>query len=181
MSFYPYTSQTAESQKRHLEIGTRRQELLEIRMKSLVDRTMKPPSLEILTDEVDEYVLIAATHENLVLSQMQKAVESGDSATFWKNQKRFLEFIDLETSDALSKKASLGYKLGHAWFLNNNPWFSFQFLNIDLVEIKEYRRNNWRAYNQLCTQMNERDKKYCQGHFSSFIFIPIPFEASRGN
>jgi hypothetical protein len=172
MSFYPYTSYLTGASEKHRKIERKRQELLERRMESAVKKAKDSPSLKNINEMVEEYALIAATHEELALRQMQKAIDSGDSENFWKNQKRFLQFIDLESSDALSEKANLGYKCGHAWFLKNNPCFSMRFLNISPEQLREYRRNNWREYNRLCTERNEEEKRYCRGCFSSLVFIP---------
>jgi hypothetical protein len=172
MSFYPYTSNTSEYSQKHLEIERKRQELLENRMEYLVRRAKNPPSLKNINSNVEEYALIAAAHEELALRQMQKAIDSGDSKKFWKNQKRFLQFIDLEKPFALSEKANLGYKCGHAWFLRNNPCFSMRFLDMNQEQLREYRKSNWREYNRLCTERNEEEKRYCSGCFSSLVFIP---------
>ena len=162
----------AGASEKHRKIEEKRRELLERRMESAVKKTKDSPSLEDINGVVEEYALIAATHEELALRQMQKAIDSGDSKKFWKNQKRFLQFIDLESSFALSEKANLGYKCGHAWFLKNNPCFSMRFLGMSSEQLREYRKNNWGEYNRLCTERNEEEKKYCWGCFSSLVFIP---------
>ncbi|MCX6747196.1 MAG: hypothetical protein NTU63_03635 [Candidatus Pacearchaeota archaeon] len=173
MSFHPYTSYTPESSQKHLEIERKRQEFLEERTGYLVRRTKNPPSLKNISRKVSEMDLIAAVHEELVLRQMQKAFDVHNSKSFWKNQKRFLEFIDLDTF-AVSEKASLGYKYGHEWFLNNSRCFALRFLDITSGQLEEYKIKNRETYNELCTEMNQIDKKYCVHCFTDLVLMPIP-------
>lgn len=179
MSFHPYTSQTAESCKKHIEIEDQRKKLLEDRMKFLVERTENPPSTEEISDEVEESELIAAVHEDLALRQMRKAFNKGDSKKFWENQKRFLEFIELDMDNPFYyEKGNLGYKFGHAWFLNNNlsesiMGYAFRFLDISPRELRRFRTQTWKEYNGLCKKRNEIDRRYCYHCLSDLILMPV--------
>ena len=79
---------------------------------------------------------------------------------FWKNQRRFLEFIDLNNPYKGFEKANPGYKYSHAWFLHKNPEYASQFKNISLKKLQEYREKNWEIYNNLCIRMHEIAPKY---------------------
>jgi len=173
MSFHPYTSYTPESSQKHLEIERKRQELLEERTECLVRRTKNPPSLKDISKMVSEMDLIAAVHEELVLKQMQKAVNAHDSKNFWKNHERFSEFIDLDNPLVASEKASLGYQYGHAWFLNNSRCYAPRFLDITPKQLEEYRLKNWKAHNELCKEMLQFDSAH---RLSDIVLLPVPLE-----
>jgi len=140
------------------EVGEKGKKLHEQRVNLIIERTQNPPfaSLD----------LIAAVHENLVLKQMQKYLGSKKTKftrLFWKNQKRFMEFIDIDNPHWGLKKAektNIGYKYSHAWFLDKNPEYASQFKNMTFKKLKEYREENWKIYNNLCINMNEIAPRY---------------------
>jgi hypothetical protein len=134
--------------ERERKIMEKRRELSEQRLDRIIERTRNPPS-------VSPY-LIATVHEELALKQMQKyfgVQGKRETDMFWKNQKRFLEFINFE-------KANSGYKYSHAWFLNKNPEYASKFENMNSKELRLYRENNRRIYNILCERMHETAPEY---------------------
>jgi len=140
------------------EVREKGKKLHEQRVNFIIERTRNPP--------FESLYLIAAVHENLVLKQMKKYLGSKKTKLtrlFWKNQKRFLEFIDLDNLHLglkKAEKANIGYKYSHAWFLDKNPEYASQFRNMRLKELQEYREENWKIYNNLCINMNEISPKY---------------------
>ena len=75
--------------EREDKIREQRKKLHEQRVNWIIERTKNP--LPVFSN------LIAAVHEDLTLKQMQKYCSRETKLTnlFWKNQRRFLEFIDL--------------------------------------------------------------------------------------
>lgn len=141
--------------ERERKIMEKRRELSEQRLDRIIERTRNPPS-------VSPY-LIATVHEELALKQMQKYFGfkgKRETDMFWKNQKRFLEFIDLKNSHRGFEKANSGYKYSHAWFLTKNPEYASKFENMNSKELRLYRENNWRIYNILCERMHEIAPEY---------------------
>jgi hypothetical protein len=128
------------------------------RVNLIIQRTQNPPyaSLD----------LIATVHENLVLKQMKKYLGSQKTEgtdLFWKNQKRFLEFICLNNPYLglkKAEKAKIGYKYSHAWFLDKNPEYTSKFRDMDFKKLQKYREENWKIYNNLCRDMHEISQKY---------------------
>lgn len=152
--------------KRENKIREQRKKLHEQRVNWIIERTKNSPSIS--PD------LIATVHEDLTLKQMQKyfAYKKIEYINFfWKNQKRFLEFIELKDNPYKGfEKASPGYKYSHAWFLHKNLEYASQFENMSLKELQEYREKNWKTYNNLCIRMHEIAPKY---NSLDAILIPI--------
>jgi hypothetical protein len=151
--------------ERENKIEEQRKKLHEQRVYWIIERTKNPPSVS--------HELIATVHEDLTLKQMQKYFgfrEKKALTLFWKNQGRFLEFIDISNPYEGFEKANPGYKYGHAWFLDKNPEYASQFRDMSLRELQEYREENWKIYNNLCVRMHEIAPKY---NSLDAILIPI--------
>jgi len=150
--------------ERENRIREQRKKLHEQRVNWIIEGTKNPPPIPAN--------LIATVHEDLTLKQMKKycSQKTELSNLFWKNQRRFLEFIDLSNLCRGFEKASLGYKYSHAWFLHKNPEYASQCRNIGLKKLQKYREKNWEIYNNLCIRMHEIAPKY---NSLDAILIPI--------
>ncbi len=164
--FYPYDSHLDE--KSH-ELRRKRKELLNEKVNYLIKKIKNYPSPKNINNKLSEPDLIAAVHEDLTLRQMQKSVDNNPEL-FWKNQQRFLEFIDIKNPYIVSKKANPGYRYSHGWFLNNNKDYASKFIDITPKHLAEYRLKNWKNYNNLCKKMQSIAPKY---HSIDSVLIPV--------
>jgi len=151
--------------ERENKIRKQRKKLHEQRVNWIIERIKNPPHVS--SD------LIMAVHEDLTLRQMEKYFgfqKKELTNLFWKNQRRFLEFIDINHPHEGFERAKLGYKYSHAWFLDKNPEYASKFENMSLRQLQEYRKKNWETYNNLCTRMHEIAPEYSS---LDSILIPI--------
>jgi len=79
---------------------------------------------------------------------------------FWKNQNRFVEFIECEIPSEVLNIEKKGYIYGHAWFLSQDGEYQAKFKDRTSTELKEERRKNWEIYNNLCIVMHEIASKH---------------------
>ncbi len=150
---FPYTD--LELVRRQEEIRERKRELSEQRADLIIKKTRNPPYVPL--------ELIATVHEDLTLKRMQRyfgSQEEKETNLFWKNQRRFLEFIDINNPHQGLKKANPGYNYYHARFLHGNPEYASQFENLTPKELEKFRENHWKMYNNLCRRMHEIAPKY---------------------
>jgi hypothetical protein len=152
--------------RRDNDLRKQKRKLSEQRADFIIKRTKNPPfaSLD----------LIATVHEDLTLKQMRGYFgfprKKELTNLFWKNQRRFLEFIDTNNLQAGLEKANPGYNYSHAWFLHNNPEYASQFKELTPKELQEYRERNWKMYNGLCMLMHKIAPKY--GSLDA-VLIPV--------
>ena len=138
--------------ERERKIEEQRKKLHEQRVNWIIERTKNPPSIS--------RDLIATVHEDLTLKQMQKYFGFREKKEltnlFWKNQKRFLEFIDINNPYEGFEKANPGYKYSHAWFLHENSEYASQFRDMSSKELQEYREKIGKyiiIYVYACTKL----------------------------
>ena len=156
--------------RRERKIREQRRELSEQRADFIIRRTKNPPYAPL--------ELIATVHEDLTLKRMQRyfgSQEERETNLFWKNQRRFLEFIDPNNPHQGLGKANPGYNYSHAWFLKKNPEYASQFESLTAKGLQEYRKKNWEMYNNLCTRMHEIAPRYKS---LDAVLIPIDKLAS---
>jgi hypothetical protein len=120
----------------------------------------KKPLLESIASLVTEHEMLAAVHEGLVLRQMQRQYQRGDQKSFWKNQKRFLAFLDMESPKDLLGKVKHGYHIGHAWLVSRNKKYQQVFQELAGSELSVKREDNWQRYNALCEEMHRKHPRY---------------------
>ncbi len=165
MAWWPYLYGGFEALN---ELHEERRQLHEDRVNWQIKHIKNPPSLLGISANVLELALIATVHEEQVLNQMKKhyynIIENYDTETsislFWKNQEKFLEFIDIREPWKLVEPECPGYRYSHAWFLSRNEKYQNEFKDITEIELQEVRKDFWSQYNSLIKEIHKMAPKH---------------------
>ena len=200
MAWFPYIYSDSKLAQKGMELKKKRKELLDQRTNQRIQEIRNPPHVKkILVAIVHEDLALErmCAHKNKITDYNKKidSVEklyksekkkkklleslsfklSNSIKLFWKNQNKFLKFIDLENTWRIFEEASIGYTGHYSWVLSGEKNFKDKkgnlffgkyeeyqekFKDLTNVELQIKRRKNWEIYNNLCIMMNEFAPKY---------------------
>lgn len=200
MSWFPYAHRDYRLAQKEIELKEKNKELFDQRLNQRIQEIINHPYVnKILVAIVHEDLTLERMyiHKNKIIDyskeidsveklykpekKKEKLLESlsfklsNSIKLFWKNQNKFLKFIDLENTCRIFDEASIGYTSHYSWVLSGeknfkdkegNPFFGKyeeyqeKFKHMTCIELQAEREKNWKIYNNLCIVMHEFASKY---------------------